>query len=170
MDDRFRSALMSVFLCRFFLILAFVLIVAIIDIMYLAHKKKEILTKKSGRKSKRIQDYEKTKRSCMAEFFLGLVGVVVFFYIWALPPLHDLHEGKIVKSEAIYSRNTFEKHTCHLKIGGDIFIATNEDVFLVELFPGFSEEDFPQGSYQAVVWYGENSKILLQVILGDGND
>lgn len=70
-----------------------------------------------------------------------------------------------VNVEAIYSREDKDLRSGVPNIGGNIWIAVDENSFSVELYPGFSEEDFPEGTYRAIVCYGSRSKILLQVLI-----
>lgn len=165
MNDTFYSILRKVFLFRCSFLLFVFAFGTIINIRYLLRLKSRMQTDRSGRRRQRIHDFEKWKRNCISECILGLIGIVVAFFIWALPPLQDSIDATIVKSEAIYHRDYVDRRTGIPNIGGDVWLTVNQDSFSVELYPGFSETDFPAGTYQAVVWYSPKSKILLDAIL-----
>lgn len=164
------NILYSVFLYRFSFLFLVLLVGAILNYTYLINLKKSFQCQKSGRKYQRIRDYEKRKKNCLHRAILGLIGIVFAFLLWVLPPLLDARNSTVIQTEATYCRENVDRRTGIPNLGGSIWISSEKGSMSVELYPGFSELSFPEGEYRAIVWYGENSRILLDISLLPSNN
>lgn len=165
MYDRFRGILIHVFWYRISFLIIFFVIGTILNISYLFQIKADFKSRRAGRKYQRIRDYEIAKKNIVEKAIVGLIGIICSFLFWALPPYMDALNEDYVTIEAIYARENKDMRSGIPNIGGNIHLIVGEDSISVELFPGFSEAEFPEGEYQAIVCYGAKSRILLSVEL-----
>ncbi len=170
MNREYQSVLITVFLYRCLFLFAVLSIGTVINLSYLIRLKKRFQKLKSGRKSRRIRDYETSRKNCIGEAALGLIGIVVAFFVWALPPYIDLRSGEVIQSEATYIRESLDTQTGVPNIGGNVCVIINGEALSVELYPGYSEAEYPVGTYNAVIWYSGRSKILLDIELQEDID
>lgn len=119
--------------------------------------------KQSARKKKMRQSYQKKYDDTITRIVLAIIVIPIVFIMWVLPPYQDATNNSIIQTEAIYYRSKTDFSSHYPNVGGTIRLEIGEDSISVELHPGFSERDFPEGTYPAMVWYGEKSRVLLEV-------
>lgn len=163
MNSDFLHNLYLVFFYRLSFLLVVLVASIVINVLYLKRIRKNLYLDGAGRRRQRISDFETRKKNCFGEAIVGLIGIILAFFIWALPPCKDALCEDVVEVEALYCRNEKDLRSGIPNIGGDIWIRVGNDTFSLELYPGFSDADFPVGTYRAIVCYGANSKILLSV-------
>lgn len=117
----------------------------------------------AGRKWKRARDYQQREDESCFKVALGFVALILLVFIWVLPPLNDYQNNSVVQTVAIYSRDSNDYHSRTPNVGGSVHLTINGETFSVELYPGYSEADFPEGTFSATVLYGESSRILLDL-------
>lgn len=107
--------------------------------------------------------YQKKYDDTITRIILAVIVMPIVFIMWVLPPYQDASNNRIVQTEAIYYRSKTDFRSHYPNVGGTIRLETGEDSISVELYPGYSDRDFPEGTYPAIVRYGEKSRVLLAV-------
>ena len=128
-------------------------------------KSREVLSKS---KAKAIHtEFVEKRKKILFRCVIGYTSMALLFFFWVLPPYKDATNCSIIEINTIYSRDDKDYHWLAPNIGGDISVLINDKQTRMELYPGYSQIDFPEGVFHAKVWYAEESKIILAVDLLD---
>lgn len=170
----YTDRLMNVFYYRVILFL-FIIILATLSglFCYILNEYKKRKTIKNDSKlsktklTRRITELASNRNNIIIRSVIVYILILALFFISALPVYQDAVQGRIIVTEAIYSRKDIDYRSRTPNIGGYVTITVDDKDLSMELYPDFSEEMFPEGTYHAVVWYGEKSKVLLNMELLD---
>lgn len=129
------------------------------------NKNRESLSK-SKEKATHTEFVNKRKK-ILFRCVIGYTLMALLFIFWVLPPYKDAINFSIIEINTIYSRDNRDYHWLAPNIGGEVSVLINDKQTRMELYPGFSQIDFPEGVFHAKVWYAKESKIILDVDLLD---
>lgn len=94
---------------------------------------------------------------------IGYGSLIILFCTWAISPYLDAQKGEIIELETIYCREAHDYRRVAPNIGGRVSIVRDNKEVTMELYPGFSDETFPEGTFPAKVWYGKTSEVILHI-------
>ena len=147
--------------------ICFLVLLNTITVVYLHYRitkeSMQIGLSKSRNAQRKRTELARRKRVYLFEFILAAAGTILLLVEWVIPPYLDACYHSIVTSKAVYSRTSVDYTSRFPDIGGTIYLNINGNTMSVELYPNYAENDFPEGTYSATVWYGEKSRVLLAV-------
>lgn len=95
---------------------------------------------------------------------ITVLCILTFIFIFtSLPIFSDIANQQYVKIEAQYSRND-RTSDGNLFSYGHVYAETDKKTVTLELPYGWTEDEFPLGTYRGTVWYSEESKVILAFI------
>ena len=168
MTDWFSEILLNTFRYRCETLLLWLVLLTFVfcsDFIVLLIKKKHFKQKTSSKNKSKAFAAELTaiKKKILFRCAIGYTALGFLFFSWALPPLKDAKNHTIVEINTTYFRDCRDYHWLAPNEGGKVYILIDEQETRMELYPGFSQSEFPEGMYSARVWYGQESKIILGI-------
>ena len=138
-----------------------------LDFIVLLLKKKYFKQKTSSKTKAKAFTTEliAIKKKLLFRCAIGYTAIAVLFFNWALLPLKDANNNAIVEINTTYFRDSRDYHWLAPNEGGEVYVVIDEKETRLELYPGFSQTEFPEGVFSATVWYGRESKIILDIDL-----
>ena len=172
MTEPLTEILFNVFFHRCKILLVwFVLLTFVFSLDYIVLLIKKKCSKSKTRSKAKEKEFTAeltaTKKKILFRCAIGYTAIAVLFFIWALPPLKDAKGHRIIEVDTTYSRDSRDHHWLAPNEGGEVYIVIDGKETRMELYPGFSETDFPEGVFSATVRYGRESKVILDIDLRD---
>lgn len=170
MIDSFREILLNTFRHRcetLFIWLMLLTFVFCSDFIVLLLKKKHFKQKNSSKTKENAfaTELSAIKKKILFRCAIGYTALAFLFFSWVLLPLKDAKNHTIVEINTTYFRDSRDYHWLAPNEGGEVYIVIDEQETRMELYPGFSQTEFPEGVFSATVWYGQESKIILGIDL-----
>lgn len=81
----------------------------------------------------------------------------------AFPIYSDIKQLGYVEVEAQYTRNERSSEG-NLLSYGHVYVETNGEMLSLELPRGWTNEEFPLGTYYGTVWYSKRTKVILAFV------
>lgn len=168
--ESFCEILMDTFHHRCEILLIWLLLLTFVfclDFIVLLLKKKYFKQKTSSKTKENAfaTELSAIKKKILFRCAIGYTALAFLFFSWALLPLKDAKNQTIVEINTTYFRDSRDYHWIAPNEGGEVYVVIDEKETRMELYPGFSQTEFPEGVFSATVWYGRESKIILDIDL-----